>query len=63
MENIIKSNKITRFIREKLFYLDRFTTYNNYSNIISNNNIYFIDLIVIKILFIKEHIIDIFRVN
>ena len=63
MKNIIESNKITRFIREKLFYLDRLTVYNNHSNIISNNNIYFIDSIVIKILFIKEYMINVFRVN
>ena len=63
MKNIIESNKITRFIREKLFYLDRLTVYNNYSNIINNNNIYFIDSIVIKILFIKEYIINVFKVN
>ena len=63
MENIIESNKITRFIKEKLFYLDRLTIYNNYSDIISNNNIYFIGSIVIKILFIKEYIINIFKVN
>ena len=63
MKNIIKSNKIARFIREKLFHLDRPTVYDNHSDIISNNNTCFVGSIVIKMLFIEEYIINAFRVN